>query len=413
MSTATDTIAPDHYRQINAAVAPSIDPSATVDVTCFMTTDTVDADDEIMLPAGADLSRFEKNPVLLLCHGYGQPGSHHPLPIGKVLGTKRRPNGILGQVKFAESSPMGREVKGLFVEGMFRSFSIGFRSLESSRLTREEAATRPDWKAAYERTGGKILVHRKWLLLELSAVPLPANPDALVTSYKSRGQTIPPWLQEEMSKMTDTATEATDVEQGGDDEPPPEIETKAATPDDDSCTCGKPDCPKCGVGEKAAKDKEADPEPEADVEPEDDEAAGFRRNDHVKIAAPHYKGVGVVQSIHKRGHVPNVPEDIKGTTDEPAARVKAYKAMGDGYAPTNDHIGVKCMHLTKMAEPMKAPSQKSLQAAPQPKTARATAGPLPPLEALSDEEVQRQALEQIHRIPKLVKDEIARHMGVV
>jgi hypothetical protein len=57
-----------------------------------MTTDTVDADDEIVLPGGRrPESRFEKNPVLLLCHGYGQPGSHHALPIGRSSGPRSGP----------------------------------------------------------------------------------------------------------------------------------------------------------------------------------------------------------------------------------------------------------------------------------------------------------------------------------
>ncbi len=75
------------YKSLEARVAPSIDPSVDVDVACFMTTDTVDADNEVVLPSGADLSRFEKNPVLMLCHAHGQPGSYYPLPIGKVIWT--------------------------------------------------------------------------------------------------------------------------------------------------------------------------------------------------------------------------------------------------------------------------------------------------------------------------------------
>ena len=83
------------YRFLEAKVAPSIDPSLSVDVACFMTTDTVDADNEVVLPSGADLARFEKNPVLMLCHAHGQPGSYYPLPVGKVVWTKKRPNGIM------------------------------------------------------------------------------------------------------------------------------------------------------------------------------------------------------------------------------------------------------------------------------------------------------------------------------
>jgi hypothetical protein len=183
------------YRHVVAKVGPSVDPSAAVDVACFMTTDSVDADDEVVLPAGADLSRFEKNPVVMLCHAYGQPGSYYPLPVGRVPWSKKRPTGILAGVKFAESSEMGRQVKGLFDEDMLRSFSIGFRPLESSPMTRAEADSRPDWKAAFDRTRGKVLVHRRWQLLELSVAPVPCNEDALVTAYKAKGVKVPAWIR--------------------------------------------------------------------------------------------------------------------------------------------------------------------------------------------------------------------------
>lgn len=195
------------YKGIVAKVQPSIDPDAGVDVVCFMSTDSVDADTEVVLPGGADFSRFDKNPVLMLCHGYGQPGCYYPLPVGKVLWTKRRPHGVMAGIQFADVTDMARDVKALFATGMLRSFSIGFISLEASLMTREEAASRPDWQAAYDRTGGKVLVHRKWMLIELSVAPVPSNPDALVTAYKAKGLSVPTWLQfPEVRTMPDLTT---------------------------------------------------------------------------------------------------------------------------------------------------------------------------------------------------------------
>src|SRR3954447_2418989 len=72
------------YKAVTAKVAPPADPDASIDLACFMSTDAVDADDEVPRPGGVDLSRFEKNPVVMLCHAYGQPGCYYPLPVGKV-----------------------------------------------------------------------------------------------------------------------------------------------------------------------------------------------------------------------------------------------------------------------------------------------------------------------------------------
>lgn len=407
----------DHHRIMEASVAPSADPESGIDVACYMTTSAVDADGEVVLPGGADLTRFKKNPLLLLCHGYGQPGSHYALPIGRVVWTKLRSNGILAGVKFAESSAMGREVKGLFDEGMFRTFSIGFRSLESSPMTREEANSRPDWKDAFERTRGKVLVHRRYELLELSAVPLPSNPDALVASYKAKGQTPPSWLQLETPTVDETAADAateqeTEVKAGGEEETTTtEVDaTKAA------CSCGKADCPKCGMSTKADDDDDMESmDDDTDENGESEGGAGFKRGDHVKIKAPHYKGFGEVQGVYRKGHVPHVAEDIMGSEKSPAARVKCYKAMGDGHVATRDHIACKCAHMTKMAERMREPTKKTME----PPTARSKATkfqkpePLPPLVALTDEQQAQRVVDTLARMPELVQQAVDRRFGVV
>jgi hypothetical protein len=160
-------------------------------------------------------------------------------------------------------------------------------------------------------------------------------------------------------------------------------------------------------------------EPDGDDDADDlDEAGGFKKGMHVRIKAPHYRGVGVVQGVYDKGHVPNVDEDLRATAAEPAARVKAYKAFGDGHMPTEHHVGAMCKHLAPLPEPLKAPSKpaKTLEPVPARKakaTPAAKIEPLPPLVAISDEELQRQALEQIQSIPTMVKAELDRVLGVV
>lgn len=505
------------YKHFVAKVAPSVDPDAVIDVACFMTTDAVDGDGEVMLPDGGDLSRFDKNPVVMLCHAMGQPGCYYPLPVGKAEWTKKRPRGVMAGVRFTEKSPMGREVKALFEDDMLRSFSVGFKPVEFSPMTFDEANSRPDWKAAYEKAKGRIGVHRKWHLLELSVAPVPSNPDALVVRYKSKGILVPDWLRlaapkPEAKTMLD-ATEA--AAPGGDIEVTPEATVnKAAVAPVIKCAMGKAlslgshvrdigsgmcgdvkalhtegshpfdsegehegeieaseDNPVAHVHQhddehrrtkrvfalhakglasipddedddtegkalgtletKAAKPA-AEPEPKGEMSPdgegeevaedmdEDDEnteAAGFRRGHHVAIKAPHYRGVGVVKSIHRKGHVPNVPNDVMGTQDEPAARVQCYKAMDDGHDPTVHHVGVKCKHLAPMAEEMKAPTTK---AAPAPTTkakgkaqAAIAVEPLPPLVALSDQELQLRAVKAIEGLPMAINAELDRRMGCI
>jgi 2'-5' RNA ligase len=595
------------YRHVVAKVGPSVDPSAAVDVACFMTTDSVDADDEVVLPAGGDLSRFEKNPVVMLCHAYGQPGSYYPLPVGRVPWSKKRPTGILAGVKFAESSEMGRQVKGLFDEDMLRSFSIGFRPLESSPMTRAEADSRPDWKAAFDRTRGKVLVHRRWQLLELSVAPVPCNEDALVTAYKAKGVKVPAWLklshpepaeapmpvpaaaqaQTKASPRVDLGTkavaglespaggvaaaEATPADArvmvalypppetaaglaiaGGD--PPDqlhltlcylgtalEVGTNAIDRVKDVCrvvaSCFPPvlgkvsgvgrfsggpapdaedvvyasvDAPGlaelrqrlaehlagCGIAyskahgftphitlAKVAPDapspveridpapvaftalhlvvegaatafpfdaagyggpwlayRSAEPPvtraaelpPVADVvakaaaaaaegeEPDEDDGP-VRVHDFVKVNRPHRKDlVGRVKSLHRRGLVPDVDDDVMGTKAEPAARIQCYKAMGDGHVETEMHVGHACKDLEKI-DALRPPSRRPAKAAaaPAPSPAAAVLPELPPLVAIPEADQVAAALSRLHTllepraIGEIVGKELERRMGFV
>lgn len=407
MTTALELIHGDpecERKHFGATVKTPADPDASIDVECYMSTSSVDADDEVMLPEGIDLERFTKNPVVMLCHAMGQPGCFYPLPVGKALWTKQVKRGVLAGVRFARDTEMGRQVKSLFDEGMLRSFSVGFRPLEASGMTRKEAESRPDWQAAYERTKGQVRVHRKWSLIELSVAPIPSNPDALVTTYKAKGIVVPSWLnlKSEANAMED---EPEDVE---------EVETKAAEP----CECGKAPCECEKPVETKAEDEqtptEVPPEEgEDDFDEEDESALPIKTGDHVDVKCKGLHGCGRVEKIHRKGMVEHVDEDMIGTKDDPAARVRLYKAHGDGHKPSETRIAARLKSLTRRAEPFKEPSKKSVEPEVEIETKAESAGPLPPLACLSDTEIAQKALAQINDIPDLVKREIARITGVV
>jgi len=146
-------------------------------------TSAVDRDREVVLPAGANLAEFERNPVILLGHRADQ------LPIGRATKLKRHPDAITATIQIA-TGPRGDEVLSLFQGEFLKAFSIGFDPHESSPPTRDEIRKRPDWAAAR-------LVHRKWTLLEVSVVSVPANPEALAMAV-SKGTLH---LSEEMMNL--------------------------------------------------------------------------------------------------------------------------------------------------------------------------------------------------------------------
>lgn len=107
------------------------------------------------------LDNFKKNPVILFAHDYSQA------PIAKAIGYEFDEKGLILTMKFADT-PKAQEVFGLYEGGFMNAFSVGFRPLEMAFEERVEGSG--DMGAVFVRAE----------LLENSAVPVPANPEAVV-----------------------------------------------------------------------------------------------------------------------------------------------------------------------------------------------------------------------------------------
>lgn len=114
---------------------------------------------DILEPGGAQVAAFLKNPVVLWAH------EHRSLPIGRVTGLTRDGESLKAEVSFADTA-FAREVYGLYETGFLKAWSVGFLPLE--------------WEVLEDEEGRFEGYHvRSWELVELSAVPVPANPEAL------------------------------------------------------------------------------------------------------------------------------------------------------------------------------------------------------------------------------------------
>ncbi|MFA5634107.1 MAG: phage major capsid protein [Candidatus Dojkabacteria bacterium] len=128
----------------------------------IVSTNDVDRHGEIVDIEGIDITNYEKNPVVMWAHDYSLP------PIARTLSLTKEKIGkktVLKTVmEFATGiSELAREVYNLYREGFMNAFSIGFIPLD------EEGNT-----------------YTKTELLEYSAVPIPANPNALLLA-KAKG----------------------------------------------------------------------------------------------------------------------------------------------------------------------------------------------------------------------------------
>jgi len=142
-----------------------------------ISTATMDRDNEILDPKGADLSDYNKNRTVLWAHSYGE------LPVGTNMWIKiKKGVGLVAATIFAPRPKEYRgdwfpdTVKHMMQTGHLRAFSVGFVPLE---------AEEPEQKEGENPLTALRRIYKKWLLLEYSIVPVPSNPDALMAMVKS------------------------------------------------------------------------------------------------------------------------------------------------------------------------------------------------------------------------------------
>lgn len=147
----------------------------------FITTTTVDDDGEVLLPRGADLSRFLKSRTVFDVHEYGTRNI-----IGQNVDLKVTDQGIVGTTKFAERPPsLPKEVEWfpdtslwLHHTGDINGWSVGLDPTETRRPShkdREEFGHQDSFKT----------VVSKWRMLEYSQAPIPTNEDARNLAIKA------------------------------------------------------------------------------------------------------------------------------------------------------------------------------------------------------------------------------------
>jgi len=117
--------------------------------------ETLDRAGDVILADAWQLDNFQKNPVLLWAHDYKTP------PIGKVENIWVEDGKLRFRATFADTD-FAREIGKLYADGYLNTFSVGFLPVEYT----------PN-----KETGGYI--YKKVELLEISAVPVPANPNAV------------------------------------------------------------------------------------------------------------------------------------------------------------------------------------------------------------------------------------------
>ena len=144
----------DHHRN------ESQDEDKDRAITFVLSTDDVDRHGDIISADGWTLDSYRANPVLLWAHDYRQPA------IGRAAKMWTEPHRLLANMEFAPTE-FAQEIASLYRTGFQWGVSVGFKPIRYEE--------RRD-----EKTGAFLgLRFLEQELLEVSAVPVPANRSAL------------------------------------------------------------------------------------------------------------------------------------------------------------------------------------------------------------------------------------------
>jgi phage head maturation protease len=138
----------------------------------FISSDaTLDRYNEIIIPAGWNLTTYQRNPVFQNAHQYGDI----IFTLGKALLTEIRTvagrQALFQRIQFAvDANPVARIAYALYAGKFLNTVSVGFIPTRWENGTAESGFAR------------KYLEQE---LLEVSAVAIPANPNAVALAYKS------------------------------------------------------------------------------------------------------------------------------------------------------------------------------------------------------------------------------------
>lgn len=150
------------------AVEPPVDgaavgvPDGPQPIVMVASLETEDRAGDLVRASGWDLRAYESNPIVLWAHEYSRPA------IGRSLRTRIDGDALVAEVEFAPT-PFAQEVRSLYLAGFMRGVSVGFRALETAPRTASN--------------GRPATLFKRQELLEISAAPVPLNPDALARPH--------------------------------------------------------------------------------------------------------------------------------------------------------------------------------------------------------------------------------------
>jgi hypothetical protein len=134
-------------------------------------TDVLDRADEWINQKGWDLKNFKKNPVFLWAHNSSE------LPIGTIDVIKVEDNQLIYEAVESLANPFSKSVFDMYEASELKATSVGFICNEY-KFYDADGKEVDDW---YDASQTELAKNE---LLEISAVPVPCNPEALQLMFQ-------------------------------------------------------------------------------------------------------------------------------------------------------------------------------------------------------------------------------------
>lgn len=176
---------------VKGLVAKSIDEEKGILDAVVGSTEVLDRAGEIIKQDGWVLDNYKKNPAVLWAHNAGF--STQLPPIGKAIkvwleGARKKK--LMFSIQFDMADPFAADIFRKYKDGFLNAFSVGFMPMEREDNT-----------------------YTKSELLEISAVPVPANPEALAKLRSFEPKSWQDLLVKQKSEEGQDDHEEEDVEQ--------------------------------------------------------------------------------------------------------------------------------------------------------------------------------------------------------
>lgn len=167
----------------NGGGGPWAADAAAGAMTFVISSEAVDRHGDIVTASGWQLDEYRQNPVLLWAHDYTRP------VIGRAQAVWQEPGILLARLEFAPTD-FAQEVAALYRRGYQQGVSVGFKPLRYA-------------ERRHESTGALLGIHfLEQELLEVSAVPIPANRQALRRESRPRvSPSLPPGVSPGLAEM--------------------------------------------------------------------------------------------------------------------------------------------------------------------------------------------------------------------